>query len=157
MIKIWHWIKSVFSKPQLYLRFRVYSIFKELSSYDLFLLDERMHQRKFKSGEVIFEAGYPLEVIYFVRSGEILLQGIYHGKEEKIIGKTQHLGILDMYHAQNRSSTAIAKTEVEVDAISRIDLLEYIQARPRCGLKILHAVCRDFCDLIFEQAGEKEQ
>lgn len=156
MIVFWQWIQSIFTKQRGYMRYRDYPIFKDLGAYDLFLLDERMHQRKFKKDEVIFEAGYPLEVIYFVTSGEILLQGIYQGSQEKTIGQGQNLGFLDMYHSETRSSTAVAQSEVSLDAISRTDLMDFIQARPHCGLKILNAVCKDFCDLIFEEAAKAE-
>ena len=156
MMVFWQWIKTLFSKQQLYMRYRDYALFKNLGAFDLFLLDERMHQRKFKKDEVIFETGYPLEVIYFVTSGEIRLQGMYYGSEEKIIGPCHYLGLLDMYHSEIRSSTAVAHTDVMVDAISQADLMDYIHARPRCGLKILHTVCKDFCDLIFEEAAKAE-
>jgi CRP-like cAMP-binding protein len=152
--KKWQWLKSLFSKPQTYLRYREYPLFAELGSYDLYLLEDRMHERKFKASETIFETGYPLEVIYFIRSGDIELIGVYCSEKEKTISHPQHLGMLDMYHGQGRSSTAIAKTPVVMDAISSSDLMEFIKARPRCGIKILEAACKDFSDFIFEKAQE---
>lgn len=152
MNKRWQWFKSQFSKPQTYLKYREYPIFAELSSYDLYLLNDRMHERKFKASEVLFERGYPLEVIYFIHSGDIEQKGMYSSDQERSLSYPQQLGLLDMFHGKKRTSTAIAKTEVSVDAISSSELMDFIQARPRTGLKILRAVCKEFTDLIFEKA-----
>jgi len=150
----WQWLKSLFSRPQTYLRYRAYPLFAELGSYDLYLLDDRMHERKFKIGETIFESGYPVEVVYFIRSGEVAQSGVYSSNQERIVSHPQQLGLLDMFHCEYRSSTAIAKTEVLIDAISRAELLDYMKARPHCGVKILEAVCKDFADMIFAIAKE---
>ncbi len=154
MKTIWQWLKSLFSKPQTYLRYKEYPIFAELGSYDLFLLDDRMHERKFEAGEIIFESGYPIEVIYFISSGEVEQKGVYSSNQEKTLSHPHQLGLLDMYHGEYRSNTAVAKTKVQMDAISRADLVDFMKARPRCGIKILEAVCKDFSDLIFEKAIE---
>jgi len=150
----WQWLKSLFSKPQTYLRYRGYPLFAELGSYDLYLLDDRMHERKFKIGETIFESGFPVEVVYFIRSGEVLQSGAYSSNQERTISHPHQLGLLDMFHGEYRSSTAIAKTEVLIDAISRSDLLDYMKARPHCGVKILEAVCKEFSNMIFEKAKD---
>ena len=113
-----------------------------------------MHERKFKIGETIFESGYPVEVVYFIRSGEVAQSGVYSSNQERTISHPHQLGLLDMFHGEYRSSTAIAKTEVMIDAISRLDLMEFMKARPHCGVKILEAVCKDFSNLIFAIAEE---
>jgi CRP-like cAMP-binding protein len=152
---LWTWFLSLFSGPKDYLRLRDYPVFAKLSSYDLYLLSERIHERSFSLGEVIFEAQYPLEVIYFIRSGEIKLEGMYGGSQEKILGQMEHLGILDMFHGDSRTGTATAATDVQVDAIAKSDLMDYIDARPRCGLKIYHAICQDFASFIFGSLNQK--
>jgi len=131
--------------------YQAYPQFAKLGSYDLYLLEDRMHERIYKADETIFETGYPVEVIYFIRSGEVLQKGMYSGNKDKTLSHPKHLGMLDMYHNGYRTSTAITKTEVVIDAISRSDLLEYMKARPRCGISILEAICKDFSDLIFEK------
>nr|MDK2851419.1 hypothetical protein [Candidatus Cloacimonadota bacterium] len=155
MKTFWRWFVSLFKGPKEYMRLRDYPIFSKLSSYDLYLLAARMHERRFVDSEKIFESQYPLEVIYFVRTGEIKIERLYGGKEEKILGQNEHLGILDMFHGEYRTSTATAINDVTLDAISKSDLLDFIAARPRCGLKIYDAICREFASLIFEIAGKK--
>ncbi len=154
MKTLWSWIKSFFSGPRHYHKFRDYPIFSKLTSYDLYLLNERMHERNFEAGEYIFQAGYPVEVIYLVESGEIKLEGEHRHNRGKILKTGAHLGLLDLYHDGKRNSTAIANTKVKLRAISRTDFLDFLQARPRCGLKILTAVCKNLTDLIFEQDAE---
>ena len=150
----WNWLKSMFRKPRTYLKYREYPLFAELGNYDLYLLDGRMHERIFKVGEVIFETGFPLEVIYFINSGKVQIQGMYFSDKEKTISNPNFLGLLDMYQGEKRSSTAIAKTEVVMHAIAKCDLIDFIKARPHCGVKILHAACKDFSDFIFEKVQE---
>lgn len=150
MKPIFGWLKSILDKPKSYLQFRRFPVFKDLDSYELYLLNNVMHSRTFKAGDVIYEAGFPLEVIYFIEKGEIELKGKLHQAGNDVLGKNQYLGLIDLFHETLRSSTALAKTEVSAFAISQTDLLELIHSRPRTGLKILSAACRDFSKLIFQ-------
>lgn len=151
---IFDWIKSIFRGPQEYLILREYSIFSELNSYDLFLLYELVHTREFKPGELIFESGYPLEVIYLIHSGEIELRGEHHANTGKVLGQGEHLGILDLYYNGQRNSTATAKSKVTAHAISRTDLQGFIESRPHMGIKILGAINRDLCNLLHSDIKE---
>ncbi|MCK9333484.1 MAG: hypothetical protein M0Q19_10005, partial [Candidatus Cloacimonetes bacterium] len=85
MQRILNWIGAWFKGRQTYLQLKEYSIFEQLGSFDLFLLDELMHVRKFQPEEVIFESGYPLEVIYFIQAGEILLKGNKGNSYDKVL------------------------------------------------------------------------
>lgn len=150
------WLQTWFNRPREYTRLREYKIFEELESYDLFMLNDLIHAREFKPGETIFEAGYPVEVVYLIRSGEIELKGVYGSKQNKVLGKNDHLGLLDLYYNRQRNSTATAKTKLCMDALSRSDLQEFIKSRPVAGVKILSAINKEFCRFIFEQASELE-
>jgi CRP-like cAMP-binding protein len=150
------WLKSWFTRPREYMNLKEYSIFADLGSYDLFMLNELIHTREFKPGETIFEAGYPLEVIYLIKSGEIELKGCYGSKLNKLLTKGGHLGLLDMYFNGQRNSTATAKTKVCAHAISRSDLQEFVKSRPHAGVEILSAINRDVCRMIFELAADEE-
>jgi len=138
MKSIYDWLISLFHKPQIYLGYRVFRIFQELSSYELYLLHGIVHQRSFKANEVLYEAGYPMEVIYLIIEGEISLNDVEHQ-----IGKDKVLGLWDMFSGAKRNSTAIALTDVSVYAISRSDLMELMEARPRLGMKILQGCCAE--------------
>lgn len=153
-----NWLKSWVNKPQAYLQFRRFSIFKDLNTFELFQLNNLMHHREYQANTTIYEAGYPLEVILFIEKGEIEISGGIHGKSTIVLGKNQYLGLIDMFHETIRSSTAVAKTAVTAFALSRTDLMDIIHANPKTGVKILMAVCSDFSNQMFlnSQAGNIE-
>ncbi|HOA28659.1 MAG: Crp/Fnr family transcriptional regulator [Candidatus Cloacimonetes bacterium] len=138
MNKMWDWARSMWHKPSIYMQYRRFSIFKGLNSFQLYLIHGLMHKREFKAGEVLFEVGYPMEVVYFVEKGEICLND-----GGQIIGKNQVLGLWDLFVGAKRHSTARAISDVSAFAISRSDLLELIEAKPAMGITILKAICTD--------------
>ena len=155
MIKLFFlWLKNVLHKPSKYAGLRRFSIFKQLSSFELYLLNNFLHHRSFKSGEILFDKDYPLEMIYFIEKGEIALQGKSHPKGYQVLKKNDSLGIMDMYFDNVRSSTAKALSEVSVLAISRYDLLDLIHHNPHIGVKILSGICQAFSHYIFQISSE---
>lgn len=146
-------LKLYFHKPKSYEELRGYALFAELKDYDLFLIWQRMHTRKFRAGETLYEYGYPVEVIYFVFDGEIEITRQSDPDRRTVIGKGRHLGLRDLYYNQERNGTARAKTAATVHTISRNDLNEFFDARPKAGTKILDAICREFGQVIFGDSG----
>lgn len=151
------WLKALLHKQDKYKNLRHYPIFKELNSFELYLLYNFMHARAFKAGEVLFDKNYPLEVIYFIEKGEIEVEGQSHPSGKSILKKHQFLGMMDMFHENIRSSKATALTEVQALAISRFDLMDLIHKNPRTGVKILSGVCRSFSNYVFQISAEAEQ
>lgn len=145
--------KLFFNKPKTYEELRSYPLFENLKDYDLFLLWQRMYQRTYRSGETLYEDAYPVEVIYFIFEGEVELRRTATPEETTLITKGMQLGLRDLYFNQTRNGTATAKTDVTVHALSRNDLREYFDAKPKAGLTLLEGVCREFAQVIF---GEDE-
>jgi len=143
------WLKTLLHKPNKYAALKRYTIFKDLTSFELYLLNNYFHSRSFKVGEMLFDKDYPLEVVYFIDNGEIEVTGSTHPKGHCILKKHQFLGLLDMYHENIRSSTAVALTDVETRAISRHDLMDLIKHNQRMGIKILTGICTCFSNYIF--------
>jgi CRP/FNR family transcriptional regulator, cyclic AMP receptor protein len=141
MRALYNWIKSIFNKPEAYMQYRRFGIFKDLSSFELYLLHSIMHKRSFKDGEVLFEAGYPMEVIYCIEQGEVLLKNQVSADLTHTIGPNQVLGLWDMFCGAKRQSTAYAHSEVSALAIATGDFWDLIEGRPKMGLKILRAIC----------------
>lgn len=144
-------IKLFFSKPKTYHELRSYPLFADLKNYDLFMLWQRMHLRKYRSGETLYEDGYPVEVIYFVFEGEIEITRLATPNEKSIVTKGMHLGLRDLYFNQERNGTATAKTAAVVHTLSHNDLREYLEAMPAAGVIILDGICREFGQLIFSK------
>lgn len=143
------WLKTLLHKPSKFAYLKRYSIFKELSSFELYMLNNYFHARSFKAGEMLFDKDYPLEVIYFVEKGEISVTGNAHPSGHSSVKKHQFLGLLDMFHENIRSSSAIAMGDLETIAISRHDLMDLIKQNPRMGIKILTGICHFYSNYIF--------
>jgi CRP-like cAMP-binding protein len=153
MDKILKWLKTLFNKQDKYISLRRYPIFKELTSFELYLLNNFMHARSYKVGEILFDKDYPLEVIFFIEKGEIEIEGHTHPRGKNILKKNQFLGLMDMFHENIRTSKATALTEVQALAISKSDLLDLVNKNPRMGVKILSGVCKSFSNYIFQIAA----
>jgi len=153
------WFKNILRKPDKYAHLKRFSLFKDLNSFELYLLNNHLHTRNYKAGEVLFEPGYPLEAIYLIEKGEIEIIGPSHPSGHSILKKNQFLGLMDMFHENIRSSKATTLCDVQVLAVSQADLKELIDKNPRMGVKILLAVCSSFSNYIFHLAnpGDSKQ
>ncbi|MDD4309280.1 MAG: Crp/Fnr family transcriptional regulator [Candidatus Cloacimonetes bacterium] len=152
--QIGKWLLTLLHNPNKYAGLRKYSIFKNLNSFELYLLNNHLHLRNYKSGDMLFDKDYPLEVIFFIEKGEILVSGKVNPKQDIVLKKHQFLGMMDMFYENIRSSSAKALSDVKVLAISRYDLMDLINKNPHTGVKILTAVCQSFSHYIFDLADE---
>ena len=146
------WLGRILKKPDSYEAIKRISIFSELNSFQLYELNNYMHTRRYKAGEIIFEQGYPLDAIFFILSGEVQVTGKLSGSGPITLRKNDFIGIIDMFHEGTRSSTAIAINEVDALAISKSDLTSLIERDKNMGMKILSAICRYLSSLNFEKA-----
>jgi len=144
------WLKTLLLKPDKNAALRRFAIFKKLDSFELYQLNNFLHKRSFKAGELLFDKDYPLEMIFFIEQGEIEVVGNAHPSGYNILKKNQWIGLIDMFHENVRSSSAKAITEVHALAISRFDLSDLINNNPHMGVKILTSVCESFSKYIFQ-------
>ncbi len=144
------WLKSLFRKTDKNAYLKKISIFSKLDSFELYLLNNFMHHRSFKAGELLFDKDYPLEMIFFIEQGEIEVLGKAHPSGRSVLKKNQWIGIMDMYHENIRSSSAKALTHVEANAISCKDFVDLMENNPHMGVKILTGVCESFSNYIFQ-------
>ncbi|PKN73813.1 MAG: hypothetical protein CVU50_01100 [Candidatus Cloacimonetes bacterium HGW-Cloacimonetes-3] len=144
------WLKTQLHKPDKNAALRRFSIFKKLSSFELYLLSNHLHKRSFKAGEMLFDRDYPLEMIFFIEHGEIEVLGTAHPSGHSVLTKNQWIGIIDMFHENIRSSSARALTDVQAIAVSRFDFLDLINKNPHMGVTILSAICESFSKYIFQ-------
>jgi len=139
------WIKG----KQDYLSLKKYRIFDNLSHFELNLVYQMFIRREYSAGEVIFERGYPLEVVYFIESGELEVFSKVHGKQSRILGEGDYIGLIDMYYEKIRSSSAIAVKDTVMLAISRTDLQSFICSKAPTGVKILNNICTELSRSVF--------
>ncbi|HNZ33310.1 MAG TPA: cyclic nucleotide-binding domain-containing protein [Candidatus Cloacimonas sp.] len=145
---VFAWLKTIMKKPDKYADLKLFPVFNECSSFELYLLSNFLHKRTYQAGEILYDKGYPLEVIYFVLSGEIEVTGPTHPQGCYVIGKNQVLGLIDMFSEETRSSSAKAITDVTTYVISRFDLLDLAKQNPHLGVKLLYAFCQTLSNYI---------
>ena len=146
------WLGKIIRKPDSFEAIKRISIFVDLNSFQLHELNNYLHTRHYKAGEVIFEQGYPLDAIFFIIAGEVRVSGKLSGSDPITLRENDFIGIIDMFHEGTRSSTAMAVTEVNALAISRSDLTNLIARDKDMGLKILGAICRYLSSLNFSKS-----
>lgn len=143
------WLKTIWKKPDKYADLKKFPVLSELSSFELYLLNNFLHQRKFNKGELLYDKDHPLEVIYFILSGKVEVTGPTHPKGRFIVREFQILGLIDMFKEEIRSSSATALTEVTAYAVSRFDLKDLFNQNPHIGVKMLTAFCQTLSNYIF--------
>ncbi|MBM4403459.1 MAG: cyclic nucleotide-binding domain-containing protein [Candidatus Cloacimonetes bacterium] len=143
-------ISKWFRGKQDYLCLKQFALFNDLTHFELDLVFPMFHRREFAPGELVFEKGYPLEVIYFVESGALEVTGKLQGNQTMELTTGGYIGLIDMYHEKIRSSSARAVKDTVLLAISRTDLQEFIFGRTITGVKILHNVCGELSRSVFQ-------
>ena len=118
-------------------------IFKYLTQKDISYLIGIMHSRNYIAGEYIFYQDDPGIGIYFIRSGEIIIQRKISDDETLPLASLQKgdfFGELALVDGERRSASAVAKTDVQLSVIFKPDLDDFIEKYPKKGIKILKSM-----------------
>jgi len=150
--KILTLLKKWYGDPAKHMELRHYSLFKELSAYELRLVHKYLHSREFKAGELIFEEGFPLEVIYFIVAGEVQVSGFANCRGPQVLKRHKFIGVIDLFDQAKRLSTATALTDVSLLALSERDFWELVNKNRALGIKLLAACCRFLDRYLLESA-----
>lgn len=137
---------SVFNEAQ-YDYLKQFCIFEGLSLMQLKQVNNLINRRDFKTGECLFEEGYPMEALYFVESGEIELVSKLGGAPQKL-SSGAILGMIDAQLEGGRRSTAKALSNSVTYSISISDLNYLIDHNPVLGIKLLRATNKYFSQTI---------
>lgn len=109
-----------------------------------------MKNRKFRKGEVLFEAGSPGTCMYEIRSG---LVGIYAARgtadEKKLteLGAGRSFGEMALIEESTRSAAAVALEDTEVLEITLADFQAYLEERPEKLVEIMRGLNRRIREL----------
>ena len=125
-----------------------YKIFKDLNTHQRKQVADFMHSREFKAGEVLYEKGFPMEVIYFIESGEVELQPFVEGGKATVLRPHDQFGLLDLFSGRKRLGGARAVTDLKLKAITTKDFQELVTKDPGLGAKLLNASCEILGDYI---------
>ncbi|MCB5245467.1 MAG: cyclic nucleotide-binding domain-containing protein [Candidatus Cloacimonadaceae bacterium] len=136
------WFKKIFQRKEVHTELQKYPLFKNLNSKELQFVYNCIHSREFKAGETIFEEGFPLEVIYFIESGEVELSSSKEPDAKLIVKDNEVFGLIDFFSGQKRRMTAKAISDTTLLAITESDFKELINRLPSLGTKILWSCCQ---------------
>jgi len=90
---------------------------------------------------VLFEEGHPLEVLFFIVSGELQVTGKLNPQGSAVLKKHQFIGVKDLFGDNKRSGSATALTDLSVLALTESDFQDLISKNKRLGNKLLKACC----------------
>lgn len=129
---------------------RKFPILSDLTSHELYLFSQIIHERSFNEGETVYQEQYPLAVVYLILSGiiEIINDPDDH-IDNILLHKHQFYGIIDMYNEKRRKGIAVAKTDSKLLAISNIDFQTFIVSNPRAGVKLMSNICKSLSKYVF--------
>lgn len=120
------------------------SPFQALDPSDLDGLIERLHERRFGDGELIFVRGDPGASLFVVAAGQVRLSlAAADGREVllAIVGPGQLFGELAFLDGQGRSADAAAQGACVLLSLEGRHLLSVLQRSPEAALRFLELVC----------------
>lgn len=115
-------------------------IFNELSNRELKLISKLVYERKYSSGESVFEINQPGAAMFIIEQGIVQIVRPNISGEEIILanlGNGEFFGELAMLDNSPRSATAKAAAASSMLAIFREDLDKFLKDNPEIGVKVL--------------------
>jgi CRP-like cAMP-binding protein len=118
-------------------------IFRDLSAAETSQLTKIIHNRNYLAGECIFFEGDPGLGLYIIRTGEVVIKRKLDSGGHQFLasfGKGDFFGELALVDSENRSASAIAKTDVNLSVIFKPELDEFLERFPKKGIKIMQGI-----------------
>ncbi|MGE5438175.1 MAG: cyclic nucleotide-binding domain-containing protein [Syntrophothermus sp.] len=118
-------------------------LFYNLDKKDLYSLAQIVHKRNYVQGEYIFMQGDPGLGIYIIRKGEVMIKRKItddYNIDLASFVEGDFFGELALIDGEKRSGSAIAVMDCEVSVIFKSDFDNYIELRPKKGVKILQSL-----------------
>ncbi len=115
-------------------------LFEGLDAEDLQLLAEKLVERRFRAGQMVFHQGERSNSMYVVADGQlnIHLPGEASRRVSlKDIARGEFFGELALFDNQPRSASVQATTDAVLIELSRATLSDYLEQRPRAVMPIL--------------------
>jgi CRP/FNR family cyclic AMP-dependent transcriptional regulator len=104
------------------------------------LTDNGIATRMAKAGEVIFKEGDEADQLFAIKSGEIAIQ--LGNRTLAELSANSIFGEMALIDDAPRSATAVAKTDVELVAISEKQFLFLVSQTPFFALKVMRVLAR---------------
>ena len=141
MKSIGKWLRELFPRVDRYAGLRKFQVFASFNAYHLHVLNNFLHQRDYKAGEMIYEKGFPLETVLFIETGEVELFSGHDTCTGNILGAGEIIGLVDLFSQKARSDHAKARSPLSLFALSKVDMQDMISQNPDLGIQFLTGVC----------------
>ena len=132
-------------------------LFADLSSRELRVLEEAVHRRTYKAGEMVFVETEPAAGMYVIQSGHVNI--VLHPKRENpiLLAELQpgdFFGEMALLGDTVRSATAVARDDSELIGFFHPDLLEIISLHPQIGAKIAFGLSKTLAERLRYTNGQ---
>jgi CRP/FNR family cyclic AMP-dependent transcriptional regulator len=120
------------------------SLFVDLSSREMKIVDGFMHERSFLKGEVIFDEGEEGQAIYFILEGKVLI--CPQGQADKpfaLLGRSESFGELALLDDEPRAGQARAAENCTLGVFFRGDFLGLMSSHAVIASKIALQLARN--------------
>jgi signal transduction histidine kinase len=112
---------------------------------ELRALHQAGEARSFRAGEIVFSAGDPGDGFYLVESGQVQISAMVGNNESRVlatIGAGDFFGEMAVLDDAPRSATARAECDTTATFLSRAELLDLLDRRPRLALNLIREFSR---------------
>ena len=140
---IFGFLKSPALSPRL-TRLRESALFSSLTPLELKIVDGLMHERRFLTGEIIFDEGEEGQALYLVISGKVQINRAVPGGTEVVaeLPAGSFFGDLALLDNSPRSAQARALDNCQLAVFFRADFMGLMETDAVIGYKISLALAR---------------
>ena len=120
-------------------------LFMPMDDAERAALAEIMDEVTFKEGQQLFHERDQGGICYIIRSGRIELSVTDEGREKLVLDVLEPgelCGELSLLDGGNRSTTAVALTEVEALVLERPEFVSFLRKQPDAALDVLAALAK---------------
>ncbi len=120
-------------------------LFTPMDDVERAAVAELMDEVTFRAGQQIFHERDQGGICYVIRSGRIELSGIDESGEKLVIDVLEPgelCGELSLLDGGNRSTTAVALTDVEALVLERPEFVAFLRKQPDASLDVLSALAK---------------
>lgn len=115
-------------------------LFLDLTGRELKVIDSMVYERRYDSGEYMFETGQPGAAMFIIEDGEVQITRLNKTGDEITLAKLKNgefLGELALLDNSPRSASALVSKPTKALAIFREDLDKLLASHPDLGGKVM--------------------
>jgi CRP-like cAMP-binding protein len=119
-------------------------IFNKLTSREILVVDELLHERVYEPNEIVFQEGDPGHGIYIVVSGKLRVDPKHEYLKTTILDVCpgESVGELALFDEGPRSATVVAVERTVTVALFQAELSDLLIKNKNIGVKVLMEIIR---------------